>query len=316
MAHRLRFGPPGPNGEFLAEISQRCLLGFFLLRPSKRLNALIAGVVARAQGLYPVKVIALAFLSNHYHLIIASKDQEALSTFMNFVSSNTAREAGRLHGWRGKVWARRFDCLAITNEEAAQVGRLKYILSQGVKEGLVASPRHWPGLSAARALLSGQDLNGIWVDRTALYRARQRKGGHRARPIDFEEKMTVKLSQLPCWAHLSPEDYRRSIHELVEGIEKEAASRHAQEGTRPAGRKAVLRQSPHHRPEKFKSSPCPLVHSASKAARKYFLESYGLFVSAFRAASERFRAGDLGAEFPVGSFPHAAAFVKAAARPG
>jgi len=314
MANRLRFGPPGPNGEYL--ISQRCLLGFFLLRPSKRLNGLIAGVIGKAQAMYPVKVIALAFLSNHYHLILSSRDQEVLSAFMNFVSSNIAREAGRLHGWRGKLWARRFDGVAITDEALAQVSRLKYVLSQGVKEGLVASPRHWPGLSAAQALLSGQDLKGVWVDRSALYRARQKKAGLQVRPIDFEEKVTVKLSQLPCWADLSPEAYRQRVRELVEAIEKEAAALHAQQGTRPAGRREVLRQSPRYRPEKLKSTPRPLVHAASRAARECFLESYRLFVRAFRAAAERFRAGDLGVEFPLGSFPPAPPFVGTAARSG
>jgi len=215
MAHLPRFGPPGPNGEFLAEITQRCLLGFFLLRPSDRLNALIAGVIAKAQAKYPVKVIALSFLSSHYHLIISSKNQEILSTFMNFVSSNTAREAGRLHGWRGKLWARRFDCVAITDEEKIQVARLKYVLAQGTKEGLVSSPRYWPGLNTARALLGGKSLKGIWIDRTVLYRARQRKGGRRARPIDFEKEVAVRLSQIPCWAHLLPEVYRQRILELV-----------------------------------------------------------------------------------------------------
>jgi len=264
----------------------------------------------------PVKVIALAFLSNHYHLTLASKDQEALSAYLNFVSSNTAREAGRLHGWRGTVWARRFDCVAITNEEAAQVARLRYILSQGVKEGLVASPRHWPGLSSARAHLRGQDLKGIWVDRMALYRARRKKRGDKLRPNDFEDEVTVRLSQLPCWAHLLPEDYQPRIHDWIGEIEKEAAAHHAQQGTRTAGRKAVLRQSPHHRPKKLKSSPRPLVHAASKAARKFYVEAYRLFVQAFRAASERFRTGDSGAKYPIGSFPPAAAFVKANPRLG
>ncbi len=266
--------------------------------------------------MYPVKVIALAFLSNHYHLILSSRDQDVLSAFMNFVSSNTAREAGRLHGWSGKVWARRFDCIAITDEETAQVARLKYLLEQGVKEGLVASPQHWPGLSSTRALLSGQTIKGIWVNRTALYRARQKKVGHKARPIDFEEQITVKLSPLPCWAHLPAEDYKQRVREVVEIIENEAAANHAMQKTRPAGKRAALRQSPFHRPDNLKNSPRPLVHAASKAARKMFMDAYRLFVRAFRAASEGFRAGDLKAEFPAGSFPPAPPFVKTIARPG
>ncbi len=65
---------------------------------------------------------------------------------MTIFSSNLAREAGRLHGWSGRLWARRFTCIPITDEEKAQVARLNYILGQGCKEGLVSSPRHWPGI--------------------------------------------------------------------------------------------------------------------------------------------------------------------------
>ena len=101
MSNSPRYLPPGT---FLAEITQRCLLGHYLLRPSERLNKLITGVVAKAQEKYPVEVVGLAVPSNHYHLIATGTSQKDLSAFMNFVAGNVAQEAGRLHGWRGKVW--------------------------------------------------------------------------------------------------------------------------------------------------------------------------------------------------------------------
>jgi hypothetical protein len=56
-------------------------------------------------------------------------------------------------------------------------------------------------------------------------------------------------------------------------------------------------------------SPAPLVHAATKAARKLFYETYATFVSAFRAASEALRRGERDAPFPIGSFPPALPFV-------
>ena len=168
MSHFIRYLPPG---KFLADITQRCLLGHYLLKLGKRLNLLVAGVVAKALEKYPVELIGLAVPSNHYHLLAAGTSQEDLSSFMNFVAGNVAKEAGRLHGWKGRLWEGRYHCTPVTDEEEIQVARLKYLLSQGCKEGLVNSPRQWPGVHCAKALMTGQGIPGVWVDRTALYNA-------------------------------------------------------------------------------------------------------------------------------------------------
>ena len=68
--------------------------------------------------------------------------------------------------------------------------------------------------------MTGTGIRGIWVERTALYHARRKKGREKVRPIDFEEELLLELSPLPCWAHLSPEEYQGRIRELVEEIEK------------------------------------------------------------------------------------------------
>ncbi len=311
MKNPIRFAPPGPSGKILAEITQRTLLGIYLLKPSERLNRIIVGVLAKAQEKYPVGIVALSFMSNHYHLLVTSRTHKELSSFMNFFSSNLAREAGRLHGWPGRLWARRFTCIPITDEEKAQVGRLKYILEQGCKEGLVSSPRHWPGVNGFREMVSGRPLKGIWVNRTAYYNARRKKNGRKVRRIDFEEAVTLRLVPLPCWARLPPEQYRSNIRYLVKNIEEETQARHAVVGSCVLGRRKVLRQSPLHRPDSIETSPKPLVHAASKASREVFLVAHRLFVLAYRVAADNFRGGDLSAKFPEGSFPPALPFVEA-----
>ncbi len=285
-------------------------MGMFLLRPSTSLNDLVAGVVAKAKSKYPVEIVGLAVPSNHFHLLATATSQEDLSAFMNFVSGNVAREAGRLHGWKGKFWTRRYDCVPVTDEEQIQVERLKYLLSQGCKEGLVSSPTDWPGLNSAHAQMTGTGLPGIWIDRTALYNARRRKGGKKLQPSDFAEELTLELSPLPCWAHLSPEEYQARVQDLVEEIERETAAHHRCQGTQPLGRRAILRQDPHHRPDALETSPAPRVHAATRAMRLQFLEAYRIFVRAYRAASARLRSGDLSAEFPAGCFPPARSFVQ------
>ena len=240
-------------------------------------------------------------LSNHYHLLCSPRDPEQLSDFMRLFNSKLAKEIGRVHHWHDKVWARRFQPIPVTDEPAAQIGRLIYVLSHGCKEGLVASPRDWPGPSCIPALLDGKPLQGRWFNRTLEFNAASRGLDFGAE--DFATLETVVLSQLPCWRHLTTTDYRARIGEIIEDIEAKAWSRERETGRVPAGRAFVLRQNPHEVPARSKRSPAPFVHAASREGRLAHLGAYREFVAAYRRASEKLLAGDRGAEFPPRSFP-------------
>ncbi len=293
-------------------VSIRCIQARFLLRPSERVNQLILGVLAKAQRKYDVRVFAPAFLSNHGHLLVWFRDAEHQAKFMHFVDGNIAREIGRLHGWEGKFWGQPFSSSIVANDEASQVKMLRYVLEQGCKEGLVARPRDWPGVHAASILLSGRNPKGKWIDRTALYEARRRKRNQgKVRPIDFEEEIELKISQIPCWEDLSPEEYLSRISDLVQEIEEATAARHLEQGTCPLGQQAVLRQDPRHQPDTAKKSRLPIVHAASRGIRKRYIEAYRIFLQAYRSASEMLRSGKLDVPFPEGCFPPGRPFVRA-----
>jgi hypothetical protein len=104
------------------------------------------------------------------------------------------------------------------------------------------------------------------------------------------------------------------VADLVEAIESAAAAVLAASGRVPLGVAGILRQSPEMRPAQSKNSPAPLYHAATRAVRKAFREAYATFVAAFREVSERLRAGDRMACFPMGSFPPGLPFVAAKRR--
>ena len=110
--------------------------------------------------------------------------------------------------------------IVISDEPAAQVDRLRYVLSNGVKEGLVARVEDWPGISLVKNVLSGEPVRGTWFDRTAEHRAKLRGEDFESRHFATEE--TVELSRLPCWRHLSPETYRELVApaHLSESVEE------------------------------------------------------------------------------------------------
>ena len=160
MSRPIRYQPEEWSVSF---VTGRCIHSRYLLRPSPRTNAIVIGVLARALHRYEVKLFGVCFMSNHYHLLLSSKNAAALASFMQYIGSNIARKIGRMHRWREKFWSRRYRASAVL-DEAAQQDRMRYILSNSVKEGLVKHPRYWPGVHCYRHLVERTPLSGIWID--------------------------------------------------------------------------------------------------------------------------------------------------------
>lgn len=306
MARLLRFIPDGGS---LVEVTTRTLQSRLLLTPSPELNRIVIGALARASRLYKVGVVAFACLGNHYHLMAWVDDAEQLASFMNLFNSKVAREVARLTGWKDKIWSRRYQGIVVSNEEAAQVARLTYLLGSGCKENLVARIEEWPGVHCAPALLAGTPLKGVWINHTQEYHARQR--GEKPDPQTFEEPETLTLVPLPCWEHLSPEQYRRQIAALVESVEAAAEAQRKKSGRRPLGREAILRQDPTAEPQRTKKSPAPRFHAFRATVRQDLYGLYAEFVAAFRTAAEKLKSGIRTVAFPIGSFPPHLPFVRA-----
>jgi REP element-mobilizing transposase RayT len=232
MSRRLRFIP---DHGALVEVTCRALQSRFLLRPGATLDSIILGALARAQRRYAVRIIAFFFASNHFHLILEVDDAWQLSLFMNYFSSKIAREIGRLTGWREKIFGRRYQAIQISDEPEAQIARLRYVLSHGVKEGLVERLQEWPGVHCVDALTEGKTLEGWWFDRTQEYLARRR--GEDFGTYQYATRETLELAPLPCWKHLTPEKRQQMAAAMVSEIEAEAADRRERTGvpSRPRG---------------------------------------------------------------------------------
>ncbi|HEY0513471.1 MAG TPA: transposase [Thermoanaerobaculia bacterium] len=265
MARKLRYVP---ENRTLISITNRTVQGRYLLRPGPTFNDIFLGILGRAQRVHEIRLFAVSVMSNHFHVLLAAENAEKIANCMRDLQSKLAREVNRLTGWRGPVFERRYEMTVVTDEEAAQVERLRYVLSQGVKENLVEQVRDWPGVHSAAALLDGVPLKGHWFDRTREYAARnQREEFGRLR---FASEELVVLSPLPYWAHLTAAAYRNRVKVLVEDIEAEVRRVRESSGATVLGVVAILSQDPQHRPASVACSPAPLVHAATKAARRFF----------------------------------------------
>lgn len=297
MGNFPRYVPEG----VLVEVTTRTLHGRYLLRPSDDLNRVVRGILARATGRYDVGIVDFKVLSNHMHLLLVPRDAEHLAGFMCYLNGNLAKEAGRLHGWRERLWSRRYRAVVVSDEPEAQVDRLRYLLEQGCKEGLVRSPRDWPGASGTESLLTGSDIRGFWFDRSAEYEARRR--GESVGKYTFAEEVSFELVPLPCWSDLPSDERRRRVGALVRDIEARTRDRMAAEGRSPMGRRRILGQHPHDAPRRPSRSPAPRFHAATTSMRKALEAAFREFRASYRRAAEDLRAGRQGVDFPPGSFP-------------
>lgn len=304
--HHARFLPPDVPVHVISRVFQ----GRHLLRPCKQLNDLIVGVMARGRLVYPgVRIYAVAFMSNHVHWLLQGPTRE-VPAFIGYVKREISRRWGSAAnvGWEGTMW-HEYVATALPTAES-QEHCLEYILSQGVKEGLVDSPEQWPGVGSARALRVRVPLRGEWFDGSAYARARdvESRKVHPAavRRNNYFQRAEVWLDPLPAWTDRPVEQQRAEITAMIVRIVGNA--RRSRGGKRPLGANAVRRVSLHRRT----SLPAPpwFEHrrrmicwdNPRRPEVQAFLARYWIFQEAFRAASDLFCGGNRMAEFPDGAF--------------
>ena len=294
MAYPIRHFEP----QTIYFLTSRTAQSRFLLAPSDKTNELIGGILARAVRQCEVELFAYVFMSNHFHLMVRAPTAIAMSKFMQRLQSNLAIKVGRFVRWRGPFFARRYSAEPIVDEKA-QLARLVYILSHGVKEGLVSKVRRWPGLSCAQALLEGAMTS---LHRWRNWTRRWKLEAHADINVDrFSEECpgeveSLTLTPLPCWAALTAPQRSSLVAQLVAKIDADAPNKSER------GVAHITAQNPRGEPEQTKLTPRPKAHAANTPLWIEAVRRYRAFVAAFRQASLRWLDGDFNVEFPMNCF--------------
>jgi len=225
-----------------------------------------------------------------------------VAQFMKYLLGNLSRKLGPLcrPAWRGRFWERRYTASAVLDEPALE-DRLVYVLSHGVKEGLVGRATEWEGLHCVDQVLDEKPRRFAWFNWTRRWKGK-RKAGEAPRlgryASEVQDDVELTLAPLPHWAEEVPERRQHRMKELVGQIEARAAA--AREKP-PMGQEAVRRQTTEARPRKERTAR-PLCHASSNEGRAGFKQVYRAFCEAFGEAAKRWLAGDVHAQFPVGAF--------------
>ena len=274
----------------------RCLQGRLFLSPSARTNDVLGGVLARAVRRFEVELFAFTFASNHLHLLLRAP-RGNISQFMQYLLSNTSKKVGALVNWRGSFWERRYSAEPVL-DEGGVLDRLRYILSHGVKEGLVRRCQEWPGLSCLPDLQGRTRRQFSWFDWTNRWKARSGKGVPDRFEARFATKETLELSPLPLVRFARRSAWRRFLRRVLDAIHRQGRRDHP----RVLGPATVLAQDPQYRPDRQKRTRRPWCHAASAILRETFKEKFLAFRVDFSGASALWRSGNLSVVFPEYAF--------------
>jgi len=275
-----------PNEYYL--ITRSCTQQMFLLRPDDEMNALFEYCLAVAAIEYGIVVILACVLSNHHHTVVFDPLGN-ISEFCAYLHRLVANATNALRGRRENLWSSEALSLVRLVDADDVLAKLVYAATNPVKDGLVAKVEEWPGVNTLGALLEGR---AIETTRPTYFFA-----------ADGTMPATAVL-ELAIPPSLGPADeFRTRLRTLCAEAEAAFAAERRRTGKTVLGRKAVLAQSWLAQPKKLRddSELRPTIAARSLVSRIKALARYRVFLAAYRAARERWRAGEA-ALFPAGTY--------------
>ena len=176
--------------------------------PSRAMNRLIGGILARYQEETEIRIYAYCVLSNHMHFVVQAPNGE-LDVFFENVNREIARRVNRNNGRIANFWARRYDAQAILSELDLLEAFL-YVTTNAVKHGLARQARKWPGLCSYEQTIEQLDQSYNFTH----YSLRDENHNF------VTTTHTLKLSRLPMFCGLNAASYRSVLRSLIQKREE------------------------------------------------------------------------------------------------
>lgn len=289
-------------GSFITTRCRNSELWFVGVNP--RLEETLIGSVARCADRYHAKVYALGIEGNHVHML-ANFPELNRADFMRDVNSAHARAVQRhvkdFPG--GGLWGRRYSSEIVPFPDFEK--QFFYIVLQAVQDGFVSKISEWPFYNCFNDAIWGRTRK-FKVIRWGDYHVAVRNG-HQVTPDDFADEVSLTYERLPGYEHLSQIEYAKLMRQKLEEYRQEVLKKRIAEGkTEFLGREKLLKMVPGSRPVHSKTSRRdshrPRVLSACPERWRFWMDFYFGHYWAFKEASAKFKAGDIGVEFPLGMY--------------
>jgi putative transposase len=100
-------------------------------------------LLGTAKAKFPVKVLGLCLMPNHFHLVAQPETQAALSSFMQWWMTSHVRRYHQHYQSHGHIWQGRFKSFPIQQDDHL-LTVLRYVFRNPVRAGLAAQVMDWP----------------------------------------------------------------------------------------------------------------------------------------------------------------------------
>jgi REP element-mobilizing transposase RayT len=258
---------------------------------------MIGGIIARYAIRYNITIYGLVVMSNHYH-ILASSPESNLFLFAENINREMAKRTNRLINRRGNLWGRRYDDQIVVEPMDALEGLL-YILSNPVKHGLVADPKHWPGLSTYWQTIRGKSQTFSFTNYTELNKAK--RSAEFVRASDYEITYELKIAPIPLHEKMNIGDVQVELSNLLRKRTRKLCDERRKAGLGFFGRKAILSQRKRGVfPKKTNRTKRPACYSKCPRAIRDFIQNEKVRKAVYQECSLKFRSGDYTIKFPFG----------------
>ena len=270
------------------KVTRRCTQRQFLLRPDHATNNAFVYCLGVAAQRFGIDVILPSVMSNHHHTVVFDRHGK-LNEFVEHLHKMFARCQNALRGRWENLWASQPVCKVRLIKPRDVLAKIVYAATNPVKDFLVDTVAHWPGVNGLYSLLNGKPMHAHRP--TYFFRARG--------PMPAE--VTLHLVIPPELG--DPAEIRRTLRERVEKVENHFRQLRARTGRRILGRQRVLRQSWRDSPSSAepRRNLRPRVAAKNTWARIEALQRDRQFVIDYGAARVAWLAG-LPAVFPAGTY--------------
>lgn len=236
-------------------VARRCSEQRFFLLPKRRVNQILAFLLAHYATKHGIELHGFVFMSNHFHLVLTDP-RGRLPVFMGEFDAMVTRVLNHALGRRGTLWESGSYNSIILKTQDAVLQQLTYLALNPVEARQVKRPERWRGLISLPA-----DVGTSRVCRPPA-------GGLFGQGSDsssLPESATLTLSVPPLFDIRRPARFRSRFSRTLEMTRAEILA----EGGRFAGRDAVLRLDPFSAPRSAKSGPSfglvpALVHATAE----------------------------------------------------
>jgi REP element-mobilizing transposase RayT len=229
------------------------------------MKAVLLGLLARAQALYPITICHYVFMANHVHMLIVVQDPINVPRFMEYFKRESAHLINRLLGRdRHTVWAAEYGSPVVLDAQKT-MDRIIYFYTNPQRARLVRRIDDYPNLSGWTTFLNGGEESTVnYFPRTAVPR--------RASPEQIISEQTLSdilpyaaaqhtlkvepNAWMPCFDASVRADPITIRKEIVERVRREERALDEADGVSVVGA------------EKLQSSSIDLTHVPKKRGKR------------------------------------------------